>query len=244
MDNTWQFVRHILPGAVYGVLALIGLLFLSPEWTLEHIKKLGDKDSAILLIGAGVFISGALGYIFAAIHHFVAWYCPIDAHVLDNRPLLKDSAANALMAELRTQNFISLEEQQLLSEDIPCWHICKVHRQRRLAMAISIGIWFQWCAVDKRVKKANLHLTHLGNIAQALGTARVASMFSCLTVLFMYVAVLRSECEIEISNHPYLIAIILLVVSGVFHDGWQRTGILNQVAYDLAWKRAAVFSKL
>jgi len=140
MDNAWQFVRHILPGAVYGVLTFVGLILLCPEWIVEHSKDLGGKDSAIPLVVAGIFASGALGYVFATIHHSVSWYFPCDANVLDNRPLLNSPATSGLMKELVARNYVSTDDQALLTRKLSWWCLLKVHDQKQVAMAISIGM--------------------------------------------------------------------------------------------------------
>lgn len=68
MDEARRFLRYVMPGLVYGVETLLLLFIVFPKWTQHLILDVVAKDGVGAALG-GVLASGALGYIFATLHH-------------------------------------------------------------------------------------------------------------------------------------------------------------------------------
>jgi hypothetical protein len=68
MDEARRFLRYVMPGFVFGVETVLCLLIVYQEWMWSEIRSFAVKGSLGGALG-GVLASGALGYIFAAIHH-------------------------------------------------------------------------------------------------------------------------------------------------------------------------------
>lgn len=76
-DEVRRFLRYVMPGLVYGVETLLFLYIVMPGFTVCIIENFHDKEGLGAIVG--VFLaSGGLGYIFAAVHHWVHWHLPLD----------------------------------------------------------------------------------------------------------------------------------------------------------------------
>jgi hypothetical protein len=70
MDDSRRFLRYVMPGLVFGV-QVGGLLYIVyPDLVWKTIAEFsGSEKNALAAVIASFLVSGALGYIFAAIHH-------------------------------------------------------------------------------------------------------------------------------------------------------------------------------
>jgi len=115
MDEARRFLRYVLPGLVYGIETLLWLYILFPEWTYSVILVAAGKDSLGVALW-GVLASGAVGYIFATVHHWCHWHLSIDRGILDH---------SALINQL---------------------HVTEAHKQkvsRQEALVVSLARWYR-----------------------------------------------------------------------------------------------------
>lgn len=91
MDEARRFLRYVMPGLVYGVETLLLLWIANPQWTQYVVGSFINQDNAGTILGSLLLAFGALGYIFAAIHHVCHWWCNerCDANdrILDHRSI-------------------------------------------------------------------------------------------------------------------------------------------------------------
>jgi hypothetical protein len=73
MDDARRFLRYVLPGLVFGIETLLWLFIVFPGWTQSQLLSVSAKDGIALAIGS-VLASGAVGYVFATVHHWCHWH--------------------------------------------------------------------------------------------------------------------------------------------------------------------------
>lgn len=76
-DEGRRFLRYVMPGLVYGVETLLFLYIVMPKFTICILAKLIHMN-ALGALGGVFLVSAALGYIFAAVHHWVHWHFPVN----------------------------------------------------------------------------------------------------------------------------------------------------------------------
>ena len=107
-DEGRRFLRYVIPGLVYGVETLLFLFIVLPETTVSVLAKISDKDGLGAIVG--VFLaSGGLGYIFAAVHHWVLWHCRFEEEVFDHRRVIKNRFQKYAQARCRKRQHMRLQ---------------------------------------------------------------------------------------------------------------------------------------
>ena len=117
MEEARRFLRHVMPGFVYGIETFAGLLLVFPEWKGLHLSGLTGKESLGIVI-ATLFVSGALGYVFATMHHW--WHWHVDKDILDHRPVIN-----------------RLRERELIPKEVAS------QLDRKQALVLSLALWYE-----------------------------------------------------------------------------------------------------
>ncbi|MFH1976501.1 MAG: hypothetical protein ABIJ52_13260 [Pseudomonadota bacterium] len=211
MNETRRFLRYITPGVLFGFLILLFLWIAVPGWTISILKSyIAAKEKSITIIIGSLFISGALGYLFATMHHWCHWYLPIDKNVINHTEQIK---------KLREKGFIP---------PITC-----VQPNPRLeALTIVSILWFERLGDSSPVGNSENRVAAFSDLAHSAGTARVAS--ACALMAAILLCMLYGNWNPSVPN---VIRFILMVVIGImiiclFHDAYQRTGKISQQLYD------------
>jgi hypothetical protein len=216
-----QFLRHVMPGLVYGVEVLLFLSIALPDFTA---KFLVDSSKDALGAIAGVFLaSGGLGYIFSSVHHWRLWRCEPD--IFDHRPVIR-KLRDMGKVEINATDVMELDGKDPL-------------KARTTAQILSLGIWYQLDTQQRVYDQLRL----LGNQAHGLGAAYIASIFAILTSVFV---VLTSEVSCRQTGIPMLDTLsevnfwsrfLLIIILGwffccIFKKGLKRVAMFAQRIYD------------
>jgi hypothetical protein len=136
----------------------------SPKWTTEVLQSVTGKEGLGAALAA-VFASGALGYIFATIYHFLHWNCRFcNQGVLDHSKMV-----NKL-----------LETRDVL--DQPKGTTVK----RRRADELVVTLWSQRNKAGGTVgPEADKKLNSLTDLTHGLGAFCVASLFALIVAIVL-----------------------------------------------------------
>lgn len=211
MDESRRFLRHVMPGLVFAVEVIVWLFVVFPCWTRTEILQLGTTDSLGVALG-GLLASGALGYIFATVHHW--WHWHFDIAVLDHSPNMNSLSARGLLpGQLNNQTF-----------------------KREEALAISLALWHE------RVKKdgngsigdaANDKVVSLGDRTHGLGTARVASIFALFVVALMFFSKIGTAVFPLDAKWRFAFVLLMGIATiWLFDSAYRQVGRLVQAIYD------------
>lgn len=219
MDETRRFLRYVIPGLVFGVEILAFVMIAVPDWTLALLGKAATKDGVGIALGT-FLASGALGYIFAALHHSWLWWAEHD--VLDHRDLVK--SRSELMDKSRCE----------LLEDAPAdIENNKKNLTREDAM---VRAWAYWYGDSKALAGISApgrkKLDSLGDQAHGMGAARVASLFALAIANWICAEVGTFVSFWEIMRWA-LMVVLGGVVFAAFHCGFRRVA---RIALGL-WER-------
>lgn len=155
MEEARRFLRYLMPGLLYGTQTLLSLFIVFPSLTLSYLSKFGDKDPLGIVL-AGIFGSGALGYFFATVHHWLNWR--FEKHILDHSPIVD-----------------RLHQKGLIPN--------RGH-DRQAAEVISFALWYTRLGDDRPIGEiVDRKLTALGDRAHGLGATRVGSFCALATTL-------------------------------------------------------------
>lgn len=206
-----------MPGLVYSVETLLWLYIVFPVWTHELILNFAAKDGLGVALGS-ILTSGALGYIFATVHHWCHWHLCIDEGILDHSNLIK------------THQLITNESNEMTKKEY-----------RKKALEISMAYWYRPRKHGSYIWDTTYtKLDSLGDQAHALGTARVASFFAFVTVLGFCFTIGTFSPN---SQSIFRFALMLLLGVGViclFHHAYRRVGTIAQAIYDQIFKMAII----
>jgi hypothetical protein len=223
-----RFLRYVMPGLVYGVETLLFLLIVLPKPTICILSKISGKDALGASVGA-FFASGALGYIFAAIHHWVLWCLPCDKDIFDHRTVIDKLHADN--DKLISSDFVGLKEVFGRYDD--SIKSGKLKKQKKIAQSISLSLWYHFAEAKHLGKN---QIDHLGNQAHGLGTARIASFFAFFTAFSIITTVwLPSH---DFISFFWLTRYALLFFLGlgtiwIFDDAYRRVAAFAQETYDI-----------
>ena len=74
MSDPQRFLRYVIPGLVYGVLTIVLVGIVLPEWTGNCLSSL-KKDDVLPVLIAAVIGTGGVGYLLGELHHCWLWSC-------------------------------------------------------------------------------------------------------------------------------------------------------------------------
>jgi hypothetical protein len=212
MNEARRFIRYIIPGYLFGSLTLFMLWIVLPEWTGLIFGKvfIGEKSSLAIIIGS-IFTSGAIGYLFATIHHWCAWHLPRDRNVINHTRQIE---------LLRQRNLIRARPADAL-----------IDRQLEALITIST-LWFERLGRDNPVGNSEKRVAAYGDLAHSAGTARIAS-FSAL-LMTVIVCMLYGDWNPTITSFVrYIVMLILgVVITLLFNNAWTHTGNISQQLND------------
>jgi hypothetical protein len=239
MEEARRFLRYVLPGFVFAVETLVFVFLVFPEWVLTTLTSVFTKESGTGLAIAGVFASGALGYIFATIHHWILWHLRCERDILNH---------SAMVNRL-------LRGQAVLGD-------CRnTEVDREVAFQIVIALWHQRIRGDGKsetksdvkaedkvgsiTKATNEKLSSLGDQLHGLGAARVASAAALLVTSFSCGALVgRGKVGCDFGSWVlFILAVAVVCVLGwlaikVFTDGYRRVARHAQGVFERVLEEA------
>jgi len=220
MDEAKRFLRYIIPGSIFIVESTLFLLILFPAWVLNLLGHFSKSEGLGLIIGT-ILASGALGFIFGAIHHRLSWLrnCGID-----HSQVILDLMMRGIiiLRETRTGDSIALDRLNRVD-----------------AWSISTALWHSRLKTSRKISGANARASSLTDLMHSTGTIMVA----CIVALIV-TAYIASPCGIgTFDKRPESIAnFLILGVIGLlllyFHIyAYRRTlrlaqAVINEVLAD------------
>jgi hypothetical protein len=211
MNETRRFLRYITPGVLFGFLTLFFSWIALPGWTSSLLKLcVAAQENSIAIIIGSLFISGALGYLFATIHHCCHWYLPIDKNVINHTEQIKS---------LREKGFIP--------------PLANTQTNPRIEALTTISVlWFERLEDNSPVGNSENRVAAFSDLTHSAGTARVAS--TCALLVAILLCMLYGNWNPSASNVIRFIVMVGLgiMISWLFHDAYQRTGKISQQLYD------------
>jgi predicted outer membrane lipoprotein len=164
MDETRRFLRFVLPGAIFGILSVVLLLLLIPEWTTQTLQDL-TRDAGVGSAVAGLVGTGALGYLFSAVHHELTFRLDPKWSTLDHTVFVRAVMAADRVVVSRVKNG---RPEVLKAEEI----------DRDVAHSVVSALWYQHLG-DEPLKSAEGKTQGLNDTAHSAGIARVAALTAC-----------------------------------------------------------------
>ncbi len=211
MNEARRFLRYITPGVLFGFLTLFLLWIALPEWTSSLLERgVTAQGNSIAIIIGSLFISGALGYLFATIHHCCHWYLPIDRNVINH-----------------TEQIRSLRERGLIPT------LADTPADPRIEALTTISVlWFERLRAKGPIGNSENRVAAFGDLCHAAGTARVASAFALLAAVL--ICMHYGSWNPSAYNVWRFIGMVALGIMTIllFHDAYRRTGKISQQLYD------------
>jgi hypothetical protein len=171
MDEARRFLRYIIPGALFATETLLLLLLLIPDWTIRQLKENFRNDSGIGLAVTALLASGALGFLFSTVHHYLYWHFPKIHPGPDYVKWVK---------VLRSRNLIQLLESRTFKEVQDDWPKKPIE-----AWSLITGLWHERLGVNSTILAANPRAETLANFVHSIGTATVALTFALITSIYI-----------------------------------------------------------
>jgi hypothetical protein len=174
MDETRRFLRYVLPGALFAIEAILLLRILVPEWITPRLVDLGKNSGFGLAIG-GLLGSGALGFLFSTVHHWLYW-----RQLHWGRCWLHPTIDHkSTVSRLRSAGVLAL----MSTTDVPValgWPT-----DEHQGWAIVNGLWHERVLKDSKIQAANARADTLSDVVHSLGAGMVASVAALVTVPFI-----------------------------------------------------------
>lgn len=171
MDEARRFLRYLLPGLLYGIVTLGLLAIALPSVALDIVTGLKGKENFGFLLTM-FFASGAVGFLFSAIHHCCHWY--VDSRSIDHTEFSQHfkselpGEANAVPVTEGTTSWWAKRERK--------------RQEREEAFMKLVVLWYTRLQPNTVLSGADKKTASLGDLAHAHGTARIASTSAILTV--------------------------------------------------------------
>lgn len=212
MNEAKRFLRYITPGFLFGSLLLIMLWITLPNWTSDIFKiTLFGEENALAIVIGSIFTSGALGYLFATIHHWCHWNLPFDQSVINHSKQIESLRQKKIIPPKPTDapNNVQLE-----------------------ALITISTLWFERLGADNPIGNSENRVAAYGDLAHAAGAARVAAFFALL--MSVIVCMLYGNWDPKIWH---IIRFIIMVSFGgiitlLFNNAWRHTGKISQQLND------------
>jgi hypothetical protein len=169
MDEARRLIRFVLPGAIFGLMSCVILVCLVPDWVKPRVVFLLQKEAGLGAAVAGLVGSGALGYVFSALHH------ELDALLIRlklNRWSTLDHCT-FVRAMIKEGKIVVLQGGVALKNT-------DVWIDRQFAGWVVSAIWFNHLAAQPDFKEADAKSQGVSDTAHALGIARVAAIAAFL----------------------------------------------------------------
>jgi len=211
MQEARRFLRYIIPGILFGVLTFFQLWIATPDLANEMLKTcLFTENSSVALAIGSLLASGALGYLFATLHHCCHWYLPIDQNVINHKDQIKN---------LRKRGLIPSPSQE---PDNP----------RLEALTIVSILWFERLQKGGPIGNAEDRVAAYSDLAHSAGTARIASASSLIVTILILLS--YGTFNPTLANVIRYVGMLLIgiAVTWLFHDAYSRTGKISQQLYD------------
>jgi hypothetical protein len=200
-----------MPGLIYGVETLLFLYIVLPKFTMCILESFRDKEGLGAIVSV-FFASGVLGYIFAAVHHWVRFHWhSLEKDIFNHQPVIK---------ELCSAGRIRLSEDDLR----------RLESSRETAESISLAHWY--LLLTEKTKLGTDGIDHLRNQAHALGTARIASCFALVSAVLLSWRYGTPDCSLGSIACCSIMVLLGVVTILMFHNSYERVALFAQKAYD------------
>ncbi len=212
MNEAQRYIRYVMPGILFGVQALVLLWIALPTWTTEKLLSvLKHIDTAVGVAIASVFVSGALGYVFATFHHWLHWHCPIYHKVLDHSGQIARLRADKLLPE---RPIYAPKDSRLEAFD---------------AMTAA---WLPRIAEGTPIGNAERRITRFGDLAHSAGAARVATTAAMVTTVVTCCIVAAWKPTLQSVIRYIAMVLIGVGVPLLFDEAYRHTGGMSQRIHD------------
>jgi hypothetical protein len=184
MDEAKRFLRFIMPGALFGMLTLCMLALLLPQWTLQNMRALSNNLGVGTAVAALVG-SGALGYVFSALHHQMVWCCSWWSKIAH-----LDLARRFLIG-----NPPIVVADRLGRDGLPA-RVSSDSLDGQTAQALCTSLWYERLGCEP-IKSSDRRVMALTDTAHSAGIATVAALAASIVSLSTaaYVGHLAMESE-------------------------------------------------
>lgn len=212
MNEAQRYLRYVMPGVLFGVQTLVLLWIALSMWPLQRLfGPLSQLNTAVAVAIASVFVSGAVGYVFATLHHWLHWHCPLDRHVIDHTDQI---------ARLRAEGLLPARPSNAPSE------------QRLEAFDAMTAAWLPRVQEGTPIGNAEKHITHFGDLAHSAGAARVATGAAFISAIVTYCLVGQWDPTAETVFRFFLMVVVGTVVPLLFDEAYRHTGGMSQRIHD------------
>jgi hypothetical protein len=171
MKDAKQFLRYLMPGAVFGVQATGLVAILRPDILWSVLPGLAS-DKGFGSAVAGLLGSGALGFLFSVVHH--EWHWRVQQDLINHTQVVRGLIASGHIRVLSSDG--RGQEASLRPEAI----------DRQTAWSILTALWHSRLSADP-IKSAEPRAASLSDTAHALGTSTVAAIAGGLTAALVVV---------------------------------------------------------
>lgn len=222
MNEARRFLRYIMPGVLFGLLTLFLVCIVLPEWTSSILKEqvFAKGSSAAIIIGS-LFASGAIGYLFATIHHWCHWHSPFDENVINH-----------------TKQIASLRKKGLIPPPTDT-----LDNPRMEALTTISVLWFERLGEGNQVANSEDRVAAFGDLSHGAGTARVASAFALLAALLICTHYGCWNPSFWNTIHFIVMLAFGCATIWLFHDAYRHTGGIFQRLNDQILEHALVKEK-
>lgn len=217
MDEARRFLRLVIPGFIYTLATILFTWILFPSWVSTQLAVLTGASTGIGTAIAAVVASGALGYVFSVMHHFlhnhVSWGAPIDH--------------SAMLDQLISSGMLRVVS---LAED----EGRKSGRQfsRQDALPVITSLWHQRMKYSDRVSGTEPKLYVFHDTAHATGTARIAVGWAFVTTLIIAAHISHFESAWWPLFRFVLMVVVATLAIALFWETYYRVGNLGQRVLD------------
>jgi hypothetical protein len=216
-----------MPGAVFGLQAVVLLWLLRPDWVESNVGIVADKQG-IGFVVAGLLGSGALGFVFAVIHHGLHWNARLSP--IDYGELIRS------LARAGAVNVVALDKEGKSSSVDPDTI------DRGLGWAILSSVWYS-AESKSPIRRAERRIASLSDTVHSVGTARVAAIGALVVAL-----VVASRVSVVSAQGWPLFRFVVAMCWGIvvvvfFHRTYSRTGALAQSIIEQVFANTATLDK-
>lgn len=212
MNEAQRYLRYVMPGVLFGVQTLILLWIVLPEWTSEKIiRPLSAKDTSVAIAIASVFVSGALGYVFATFHHWLHWHFPLDRVIIDHSKQIEN---------LRERGLLPPSPSNAPSD------------KRLEAFDAMTAAWLPRLQENTPIGNAEKRITRFSDLAHSAGAARVAT--TAAFAIAILTCCLVGKWNLTLGSCFRFIIMLLLgaAIPLLFNEAYGHTGGVSQRVYD------------
>lgn len=214
MDEARRLVRYVFPGILYGIETSFFLWIVLPDWTSQVLSSALTLSSLGGVLAA-TLASGAIGYVFATLHHWLHWHSPTDLNIIDHTQAIRDLRRDGVLPNRDADEHPRLEAFDTMTAE---WSIRSTDGTP--------------CANATERARA------FGDLAHSAGTARVASALALLTAITTCMIVAKWTTTTPAVLRYIFMLLLGILLTALFHETYRRTGGMGQRFYERVLERA------